>query len=134
MNGNRYLLDSNIIIAFFSNELIVLKKFEQELFNLLIPAISIGELCFGAYNSIKKEENLRIIENFTSALSILEVDSSTAKIYGSIKSVLKQNGTPIPENDIWIAALASQHKLTLVTRDNHFRLIPDLTIKDWVQV
>ena len=134
MNGNRYLLDTNIIIAFFSNELTVIKQFEQELFNLLIPAISIGELYFGAYNSIKKEENLIIIEKFTFALTILEVDSLTAKIYGLIKSVLKQNGTPIPENDIWIEALASQHRLTLVTRDNHFRLIPNLTIEDWVQV
>ncbi|MEK6782203.1 MAG: PIN domain-containing protein [Bacteroidota bacterium] len=44
---------------------------------------------------------------------------------------MKSKGTPIPENDIWIAALAKQHRLTLVTSDKHFNNIQELVIERW---
>lgn len=51
--------------------------------------------------------------------------------YGKIKSSLRKKGSPIPENDIWIAAIALRHNLTLVTRDKHFNEITGLKLKNW---
>ena len=61
---------------------------------------------------------------------MLNVDQNTAQIYGKVKSELIKNDTPISENDIWIAALAIQHDLTLATNDNHFKKITTLKIKE----
>ena len=62
---------------------------------------------------------------------VLPVDTETARVYGIIKASLRKQGTPIPENDIWIAALAKQHDLTLSTRDGHFENVPELEIARW---
>ncbi len=48
--------------------------------------------------------------------------------YGEIKNLLKEKGKPIPENDIWIAAIAKEHNLVLITKDKHFRLVDDIKI------
>jgi tRNA(fMet)-specific endonuclease VapC len=60
--------------------------------------------------------------------SVLLLDEETAHIYGQIWAELKSHGTMIPTNDIWIAALALQHDLTLDTRDEHFRIVPGLKL------
>ena len=62
---------------------------------------------------------------------LLECDLDTARSYGKVKNQLKVKGTPIPENDIWIAALADQHQPILVTRDKHFNSIDTISIEAW---
>lgn len=129
MNG-KYLLDTNIIIALFLSE----EKVIQEINNaeeICVPIISLGELYYGAYNSQRIEENILNIKEFSKEIQILKADSITADYYGQVKSVLKKNGNPIPENDIWIASLAIQYGLTLVTRDKHFSNVPNLEIEIW---
>ena len=59
------------------------------------------------------------------------MDELTTLAYGTIKAALRKKGKPIPENDIWIAAIASQHNLTIVTRDKHFKEVDGLKIKKW---
>ena len=59
------------------------------------------------------------------------IDNETALIYGKIKADLRRKGTPIPENDIWIAASAIQHRLKLSTRDKHFLEIAGLKTLAW---
>ena len=59
------------------------------------------------------------------------IDAETARQYGEIKESLRAKGRPIPENDIWIAAIAFQYQLSLVTRDQHFSEIKGLAIKTW---
>ena len=130
MSGKKFLLDTNIIIGLFaSDENIVgqIKKAKE----LFIPSIALGELFYGAEQSAKKEINKNKIEAFAKASIVLHCDADTAKHYGSIKSRLKKNGTPIPENDIWIGALTVQYKLRLVTRDNHFRHIDAIISEEW---
>jgi tRNA(fMet)-specific endonuclease VapC len=56
---------------------------------------------------------------------------NTARSYGKIKNQLKVKGSPIPENDIWIAALADQYQLLLITRDKHFNNIEAISIETW---
>ena len=92
-----------------------------------VPVIVEGELRFGAYRSADPEKHMAQINSFLLNCKILPTDSNTADIYGNIKSVLIKNGKPIPENDIWIGALALQHNLPLYTTDNHFAEIANIT-------
>jgi tRNA(fMet)-specific endonuclease VapC len=91
----------------------------------------LGELYYEALNSSKKESNLEKIEGFKEEIYLLDSDEFTARVYGEVKKRLKDKGTPIPENDIWIAAVAMQYNLTLVTRDNHFRHVDGLQVEKW---
>jgi tRNA(fMet)-specific endonuclease VapC len=129
MNG-RVLLDTNIVIALFAGETAVEKRLSQTA-AVFLPSIVLGELYFGARKSGQVEVNLTRIEDFAVSNSVLTCDSETARAYGLIKSMLQAKGRPIPENDIWVAAVAQQHRLTLVTRDAHFDLIDGLNIETW---
>ncbi|NWG14921.1 MAG: type II toxin-antitoxin system VapC family toxin [Acidobacteria bacterium] len=129
MSG-RVLLDTNIVIALFAGEAAVEKRLSQT-DAVFLPSIVLGELYFGARKSGKAEVNLTRIEDFAVSNSVLTCDSETAKAYGLIKGILQAKGRPVPENDIWIAAIAQQHHLTLVTRDTHFDQIDDLNIETW---
>jgi tRNA(fMet)-specific endonuclease VapC len=62
---------------------------------------------------------------------VLVVDERTAVLYAEIRHELKRSGHPIPENDIWIAALARQHNAPLVTRDQHFDFVHGLKRLNW---
>ena len=129
MNG-RYLLDSNIVIAFFAGEARVRNSLAmaQEVF---LPSTGIGELYYGAQKSGKPNENIARIDELVLTNVVLACDSETARQYGGIKNTLRIKGHPLPENDIWIAALARQHGLTLVTRDTHFEQIEGLSVAMW---
>jgi tRNA(fMet)-specific endonuclease VapC len=71
------------------------------------------------------------IEEFAAITTVLSCDTQTARYYGQIKNMLRAKGRPVPENDLWIAAIARQHSLTLVTRDNHFNEIDGLPTVCW---
>lgn len=98
---------------------------------MFVPAIVLGELYYGAYKSTRVTENLLKIDEFATTGTILVSDKRTAREYGEIKSRLRAKGRPIPENDIWIAAIAKQHVLTLVTRDAHFGEVDGLAVEGW---
>ena len=132
MSGKNYLLDTNILIGLFANESSIVEKIiRYNPTGIFIPSIALGELFYGAEQSTKKEENRKKIDALALSSSIVECDVDTARLYGKIKSLLRSKGSPIPENDIWIAALAQQHKLILVTRDNHFNNIEALLVENW---
>ena len=131
MSGKNYLLDTNILIGLFANESSIVEKIKSNPTGISIPSIVLGELFYGAEQSTKKEENRKKIDALALSSSIVECDVDTARLYGKIKSLLRSKGSPIPENDIWIAALAQQHKLILVTRDKHFNNIEALLVENW---
>ena len=116
----RYLLDTNIVIALFANETGVQQRL-AEANEVFIPSIVVGELYYGAYKSARVEENLARLDTFVASNTILPCDTATARQYGTIKNTLRAKGRPIPENDIWIAAVAMQYHFTLVARDGHFQ-------------
>ena len=134
MSGKSFLLDTNIIIGLFAEDKLILNQLSEAEKNgvmVYLPVISIGELCYGAEQSKQKENNLKQIEHLARTTEVLECDESTAQWYGKIKLQLKLQGKPIPENDIWIAAISKQYNLTLVTRDNHFKNITDIELVKW---
>jgi tRNA(fMet)-specific endonuclease VapC len=129
MSG-RYLLDTNIVIALFATESPVLDRV-QEIAELFIPSVGLGELYYGAQHSGRAAENIARIDEFAAGTVILNCDAETAKWYGDIKNRLRRKGQPIPENDIWIAALCFQHNLRLASRDAHFNAVEELDVEVW---
>jgi len=129
MSG-RVLLDTNIIIALFSGSNEVMEKLPT-VSAVFVPSIAIGELYYGARKSAKFKANSARIDQFRSNSVILPADEETARHYGKLKDHLRSKGRPIPENDIWIASLAEQYRLTLISRDRHFAEIAGLKVEVW---
>ena len=129
MSG-RYLLDTNIVIALFAAEPAMKDRLDaaEEVF---IPSIVLGELYYGARKSRRVEENIARIDDFAARGVVLSCDTETARRYGELKDGLRRKGRPIPENDIWIAAIALQNDLTLVARDAHFLEVDGLKTEAW---
>lgn len=98
---------------------------------MFVPVIVVGELLYGAAKSARSLENAQSVLDFAQAVSLLDVSRSTAQAYVSIKDALRRKGRPIPENDIWIAAIAKEHGLTIVTRDPHFAEVDGLKVENW---
>jgi len=95
---------------------------------LLMPVPVIAELRFGFLNGTKGRQNEANLTRFLERprIEVLCCDQETAVRYAELKLQLKKQGTPIPLNDVWIAALALQHHATLFTRDSDFERIPQL--------
>ncbi len=92
-----------------------------------IPVIVLGEYRFGISRSRHREEYERWVEEMLSGSTVLDVSEPTTAAYAEIRSELKQAGTPIPSNDVWIAALCRQYGLPILTRDRHFDYVEGLT-------
>lgn len=123
-----FLLDTNIVIALGKGEL-NLQKMRQS--NFFVANITIAELYYGAYKSQNRAKNIQKLQEFIADNAIIFADVQTSNYYGKISAQLRIIGKPIPSNDIWIAALALQHELVLVTRDNHFHHIDMLQLTRW---
>lgn len=96
-----------------------------------LPVIVIGEYRFGLLRS----RHRRVLEPLLTALiresSVLLVDETTAEHYSLVREELRAKGRPIPENDVWIAALALQHAQPVVSRDDHFDAVRGLVRLGW---
>jgi tRNA(fMet)-specific endonuclease VapC len=75
------------------------------------------------------ERRISEVEGLSKKVILLDCTEETASIYGKVKSKLKNRGTKIPENDIWIASIAIQHQLTLLTNDKHFDYVEGLSVE-----
>lgn len=129
MNG-KYLLDTNIVIALFANEERVMQHIAQA-DAVFISSITLGELNFGARKSFHAVKNLKRLDEFARSVPIFNCDEITAGFYGEVKESLRLTGHPIPENDIWIAAISLQNNLILATRDAHFQFVNTLRLANW---
>lgn len=130
MTGNSYLLNTNIISALFKGEQAIAAKIDEAA-SVYIPVIAVGELHFGAELVNDSSKYIDDIESLTASYTIFFIDSDTCRKYGAIKAALRKKGRPIPENDIWIAAIAMQHNFIVATRDKHFLEVDGLAIEEW---
>jgi tRNA(fMet)-specific endonuclease VapC len=126
----RILLDANIVIALFAGDQSILERLRR-IREIFLPSTVLGELCYGARKSGRVAANLARLEEFAGSVVILPCDAATAWSYGRLKEDLRSKGRPIPDNDIWIAALALQYGLPLATRDVHFNGIDGLILESW---
>ncbi len=130
MTGNSFLLDTNIVIEVFEGSKDIADKINN-LPEFYISSVVLGELYTGVNRVANKARHLRKLNEFLKLCIVLNVDSDTAKHYGETIAALYKKGKPIPSNDVWIAALALQHNLTLITIDKHFAEIATLKTQTW---
>ena len=123
----RILIDSNRFIDFCAGDEEVVTTFERAAI-LVIPFIVLAEIRVGAQLAKRGENQARALGELLNQPGVRTVHSTdgTAHHYASIFAQLRRKGTPIPTNDIWIAALALEHNLILYTRDAHFEKIPSV--------
>ena len=96
-----------------------------------IPVIVRGEYRYGISQSRNHIHYEQWLAEYLPSFRILDVDERTTIFYSAVRRELKKAGTPIPSNDVWIAALCRQHALPLLTRDRHFDAVSGITRLDW---
>lgn len=99
---------------------------------IFMSMIVVGELLFGFRNGSRFEENMKSLQSFLAEADVttLPVSLTSADHYGSISTALKSKGTPIPTNDIWIAAHAMESDAPLVSFDAHFKNVDGIELID----
>ena len=123
----RILIDSNRFIDFCAGEMKVVDAFEQVAL-VVVPFIVLAEIRVGAQSIKRGDAQVRILGELLQQPGVRVVHSSdsTTHHYAALYARLRKAGTPIPTNDLWIAALAIEHSLVLYSRDAHFDLIPSI--------
>jgi predicted nucleic acid-binding protein len=96
-----------------------------------IPVIVLGEYRYGIAESHSRGRYEQWLVETTAGCRILRIDEATAAEYASVRGELKRSGRPIPSNDVWIAALARQYALPVVSRDQHFDFVRHVTRITW---
>jgi tRNA(fMet)-specific endonuclease VapC len=124
------ILDTNALSAFADGEPDVGGILRMQP-RAAIPAIVLGEFRYGIAGSRHKAEYDAWLDATLPAFDVLVVDEATARAYAELRVELKRTGRPIPANDAWVAALALQHGLPVLTRDEHFDAVPGLERRDW---
>jgi tRNA(fMet)-specific endonuclease VapC len=124
------ILDTNGLSAMADGD-VKLEPLLQRATEIAIPAIVLGEYKYGIRQSRNRTRYERWLAEVLATCRVLAVDERTAGQYAEVRDELKRSGRPIPGNDLWIAALARQHALPLLSRDRHFDFVPGLTRVGW---
>ena len=125
MSGElKFAVDTSFVIALLKGTVASAHPLNE----IAFPVPVVGELCFGVLGSRDPQRRLAEIEKLIGNASILPSDGGTAHVYAELRHRLKTAGTPLPENDVWIASTCVQHGLTLLTLDRHFERIARLEV------
>ena len=123
----KIILDTSAYVSFKRNvsdlvEIIVNAE------SILFSPIVLGELMFGFRNGTKFQENMNDLNKFLDheRVEIVQIGQITSDRYSRIASQLRNQGTPVPTNDIWVAAQTMEHGAELITSDPHFQNISGL--------
>jgi len=123
----RVALDTNRLTDLFQGDRELADRL-AECDQVWLPLMVLGEIQAGFLGGTQQHRNELLLRSFLiqPTVGILAPARDTADHYARLFVQLKRAGTPIPDNDLWIAALALQHDLILITRDRHFEFIPQL--------
>jgi len=124
------ILDTNAVSALFAGDpalAVVLAPVDRH----HLPLVVVGEYRYGLRASRHGRHLSLLLDALIRESSLLPADLETTEHYASVRFELRRRGTPIPENDVWIAALARQHGLAVASRDEHFDLVPGVDRVSW---
>ena len=124
------ILDTNALFAFVDGDAAVGEVLRRQP-RAAIPVIVLGEFRYGIAQSRHRSTYEAWLERQLPSFDILTVTEETAVAYAQLRVSLKRVGRPIPANDAWIAALALQHRLPVLSRDGHFDAVPGLRRTAW---
>ena len=124
------IIDTNALSAFFDADPGAVRGFERA-DDIAVPVIVLGEYRFGLLGSRKRRAREDVLEQLIRSARVLEVTDATARHYAAIRHDLRTAGTPIPVNDTWIAALAREHALPILSNHAHFDVVRDVRRTSW---
>ena len=124
------ILDTNGLSAFAEGDG-ALEPILRTAAQVAIPVIVLGEYRYGISQSRHRAHYQRWLDQYLPEFRILDIDERTTISYSAIRAALKKAGTPIPANDVWVAALCRQHSLPLISRDRHFDAVPGIARLAW---
>jgi len=124
------ILDTNALSALLDKDSALLEVIGESR-ELALPVIVLGEYRFGVAVSKRRQEYEAWLARDLSLFRVLPVLEETSRYYAAIRSELKASGAPIPANDVWIAALAREHRLPIVSRDAHFDSVRKIERLGW---
>jgi predicted nucleic acid-binding protein len=124
------ILDTNALSAMADGEK-ALQPVLQEASEVALPVIVLGEYRYGIGQSRDRKYYERWLTEYLPTFRILDVEEKTSVAYAAVRTELKKAGTPIPSNDVWIAALCRQHSLPVLSRDLHFDSVAGLRRIAW---
>lgn len=124
------ILDTNALSGLVDDDAELVERLSP-VRQLSVPVIVLGEYRFGVLKSRRRDEYEAWLERDLSLFRLLPVTPRTAEHYATIRLELQVAGRPIPSNDLWIAALAREHRLPVVTRDPHFSSVLGIEVVAW---
>jgi tRNA(fMet)-specific endonuclease VapC len=124
------IMDTNALSAFVDGDAGVGEILRQQA-RAAIPVIVLGEFRYGIAVSRHRRTYEEWLESELPHFDVLAVTDETAIAYAALRVALRRAGRPIPANDAWIAALALQHRLPVLSRDQHFDAVPNLQRQIW---
>lgn len=124
------ILDTNALSAFVDGDPAIGAALSGQV-AAAIPVIVLGEFRYGIANSRHRSSYEAWLDDQLPHFEVLQVTEETAVAYAELRVALKRTGRPIPANDAWIAALALQHRLPVLSRDEHFDHVRGLTRQSW---
>lgn len=124
------ILDTNAVSALLRGDLALAPLLESSERHHL-PVIVIGEYRYGLLRSRHRQPLAAFLDTLIRESLVLRIDEATTVHYAAVREELRAAGRPIPENDVWIAALARQHEQPLISRDEHFDEVPGLERLAW---
>ncbi len=116
------ILDTNALSA-WAEGLAAIEAPLRSADRLVIPSVVLGEYYFGIRQSRRRRRYEDWLTRYLPETEIATITSATADAYADIRLDLKRLGSPIPPNDVWIASLARQHALQILSNDRHFDLV-----------
>ena len=122
-------IDTNRYRDFCANDPVAIDRF-QTADRIFLPFVTLAELRAGFLCGTRARENDRTLVRFLNnpRVSVLHATEHTTRYYAQLFYQLRRQGTPIPTNDMWIAALTLEHDLVLFSRDSHFEHLPQLPL------
>lgn len=124
------ILDTNALSAFIDGDAAVGALLRRQ-DRAAIPVIVLGEFRYGILGSRQRKKYEAWLEQYVPQFDVLSVTHETTIPYSSLRAFLKSRGRPIPANDVWIAALAVQHSLPVLSKDQHFDGLPGVKTTRW---
>ncbi len=124
------ILDTNALSAFADGDAAV-GAILRRTSRVAIPVIVLGEFRYGIAASRHQPAYERWLEATLPHFEVLDVTEETATVYAAVRVGLKRAGRPIPANDAWIASLSLQHRLPVLSRDEHFDAVKGLRRQGW---
>ena len=132
----RYMLDTNICIYIAKHQPPEVKaRFDRlKPGQLVMSAITYGELYYGSSKSNERARALRLIEELVQDIPVVDLNSMAAQAYGEIRATLEKRGRLIGNNDLWIGAHAMALDVTLATNnEREFKRIVGLSVENWTK-